>query len=185
MLLLMVKGENKGSGPAVLDKQPCPMCKKNTLTLTESETEVPYFGKLFVFSMSCSNCGYHKADVESEEQREPVKITFEVEGDDDLKTRIVKGSEAKIKIPHITTIEPGPASNGYVTNVEGILNRVKHQIEELKENEEDTAAKKKAKNMLKKLQKVLWGKEKIKIIIEDHTGNSAIISEKAAVGKLK
>ena len=39
--------------------------------------------------------------------------------------------------------------------------------------------------MLKKLWKVECGDEKLKIIIEDPSGNSAIISEKAKVEKLK
>ncbi len=168
-----------------LENQPCPMCREKTLTLIEDEKEIPYFGKVFVFSMSCSNCKYHKADVEAAEAKEPVKYTIEIDGEEDMKIRIVKSSQAVLKIPHVVTIEPGPASNGYVTNVEGILNRVKHQIETAKENEEDPAAKKKAKNLLKKLNKVMWGQEKLKIIIEDPSGNSAIISEKAVKTALK
>ena len=38
--------------------------------------------------------------------------------------------------------------------------------------------------MVKKLQNVLWGEEKLKITIEDPSGNSAIISEKAKRTKL-
>ena len=49
----------------------------------------------------------------------------------------------------------------------------------------DEELKKKAKNLLKKIQNILWGEEKIKIIIEDRTGNSAIISDKAVKEKLK
>ncbi len=168
-----------------LEKQPCPMCMQKTLTLIEDTKEVPYFGKVYVFSMSCSNCKYHKADVEIADKGEPSKYALEVSGGEDMKIRIVKSSEATVKIPHVVTIEPGTASSGYVTNVEGILNRVKHQIESLKESEDDPAAKKKAKNLLKKLAKVMWGKEKLKIIIEDPTGNSAIISDKAVKSKLK
>jgi zinc finger protein len=168
-----------------LEKQPCPMCKEKTLTLTEDEKEIPYFGKVYVFSMSCSNCKYHKADIEAAEDKEPCKYTIEISGEEDLKIRIVKSSQATVKIPHVVTIEPGPASNGYVTNVEGILNRVKHQIEVSRDNEEDPAAKKKAKNLLKKLNKVIWGQENLKIIIEDPSGNSAIISEKAVKSRLK
>jgi len=97
----------------------------------------------------------------------------------------VKSSEATVKIPHVGSIEPGPASQGFVTNVEGIINKIKEQIEYIKESEEDNVKKKKAKNLLKKLQKVLWGNEKLKIIIEDPTGNSAIISDKAERKKLK
>ena len=50
--------------------------------------------------------------------------------------------------------------------------------------EEDPAIKKKAKNQLKKLMKVMWGQEKMKIIIEDPSGNSAIISDRAVKSKL-
>jgi zinc finger protein len=170
--------------PDVLTGQPCPMCMKKTLTLTEGEREIPYFGKVYIYSMSCGNCKYHKADVEVAEKRPGAKYTFEVIGKDDLNVRIVKSSEATIKIPHITTITPGPGSNGFVTNVEGILKRVQKIIESLKENAEDNSDRKKAKNMLKKIQKVIWGQEKIKIIIEDKTGNSAIISERAIKSKI-
>ena len=50
----------------ILENQKCPMCLKNTLTLMECEKDIPYFGKVFLFSMSCSNqeCKYHKADLE-------------------------------------------------------------------------------------------------------------------------
>lgn len=162
----------------------CPICKKKKLTLMESEQEIPFFGKVFIFSMNCSNCKYHKADIESAERKEPCKYSFEINGEEDLKVRVVKSSEATVKLPFIMTIEPGPSSNGYVTNIEGILNRVEHAIETARDGEEDKDAKKRAKNMLKKLQKVMWGQEKLKITLEDPSGNSAIISEKAVKGKL-
>ena len=168
-----------------LDKQPCPICSQKALTLMEREEEIPYFGKVYIFSMNCSNCKFHKADVEAIEEKEPAKYTIEISGEEDIKIRIVKSSEATVKIPHVTTITPGPASIGYVSNIEGILNRVKHQIEVLRDESEEKSDKKKAKNLLKKLQKVMWGQETLKIIIEDPSGNSAIISDKAVVEKLK
>lgn len=167
-----------------IKNQPCPMCGKKGLTLIEDEIEVPFFNKLYVFSMTCSECKYHKADVEAAETKEPCKCTIEVDCTDDLKVRVVKSSHATVKIPHMISIDPGPAASGYVTNVEGILNRVKNAIEIAKEDAEDNSAKKKAKRMLKKLNKVIWGQEKLKIIIEDPSGNSAIISEKAERKKL-
>lgn len=168
-----------------LKGQKCPICGKKTLVLMQEQIEIPFFGKTLIFSMNCSDCKYHKADVESMEEKEPCKYTLEISKEDDLKIRIVRGSNATVKVPHITTIEPGEGANGYITNVEGILKRIKHQIEVVKETEEDDAAKKKAKNLLKKLTKIMWGQEKTKLIIEDPTGNSAIISEKAEKSKLK
>src|SRR3989338_5326805 len=128
---------------ATLPGQPCPMCGKSTLTLTETDTEVPYFGKVYLFSMTCSTCKYHKSDVETAEIQKPSKYSIDITSKDDLNIRIVKSASATVKIPHIGTIEPGASANGYVTNVEGILQRMKEQIEQIKETEEDDSLKKK------------------------------------------
>ncbi|MBR9691068.1 ZPR1 zinc finger domain-containing protein [Candidatus Woesearchaeota archaeon] len=172
------------SKPATMGGQKCPMCSKKTLTLMEDEREIPYFGLVYVFSMSCSKCKYHKADVEAAEKGEPAKWTIDVNSEDDLRIRVVKSGEATVKIPRIMTIESGPGSNGYVTNVEGILNRVKVMLEKTRDDAEDKSDRKKAKNMLKKVQNALWGRESMKIIIEDPSGNSAIISDKAEKSKI-
>lgn len=170
----------------VLAGQECPFCRTANLTLTEQDIDIPFFGKTSMFSMTCENCKYHKADVEACEPKEPCRYTFEISSEEDMKVRVVRSSEATIKIPHITTITPGPAANGYVTNIEGILNRVKYQVEHLRDEEDqDEEAKQKAKNMLKKLARVIGGQEKLKIIIEDPTGNSAILSERAVKEPMK
>ena len=64
--------QKKEDSTSTLSGQTCPMCRKNTLTLLESESEVPFFGKLFLFSMTCGSCKYHKAAVEAAEQHEPM-----------------------------------------------------------------------------------------------------------------
>jgi len=165
--------------PDTLKEQECPICHQKTLELTEAEAEIPYFGKCYLFSMSCSGCNFHKADVESAEEREPCKYTLEISSEEDMKIRVVKSSQATIKIPHVASVEPGPASNGYVTNVEGILERIKNETQTASDGEEDEEVKKKARNLIKKLNRVICGQEKIKMIIEDPSGNSAIISDKA------
>lgn len=177
--------EKEESQEENFEHHPCPLCGQKSLILTERETEVPYFGKVYLFSMTCDNCKYHKADVEATEPKDPVKYEFEISSEDDMKVRVVKSSEATVKLPHLATITPGPASQGYVTNIEGILSRVKYQVEAAKELEEDEEDKKKAKNLLKKILNITWGKEKQKIIIEDPSGNSAIISDKAVKISLK
>jgi len=166
-----------------IKKQPCPICRKKGLSLSEDEIEVPHFGKVFVFSMNCKECGYNKSDLEPAEKKEPAKYTLEVTSEEDLNIKIVKSGEATLKIPHIITIQPGPVSEGYITNVEGLLERVKKAVES-SIDEDDDNAKKKVKNMIKKINKVIFGREKIKIIIEDPSGNSAIISDKAQKSKI-
>jgi zinc finger protein len=168
----------------VLHGQDCPMCKAKTLTLTEQETEIPYFGQVYLFSMNCSTCKYHKADVEATEKHEPTKYSIEIDSEKDMNIRIVRSSDAYVKIPHMISMEPGESSQGFITNVEGLLRRFQKIIEMARDDAEDDDDKKKAKNMLKKIQRVMWGQEKLKIIIEDKSGNSAIVSEKAVKQKL-
>jgi zinc finger protein len=144
--------QSEESGPSMISGETCPFCHGKTLSLMESEVDVPFFGKTYIFSMDCSNCKYHKADVESaQEDSEPVKYSLEISSEQDMKTRVIKSSNATIKIPHIGNIEPGEAANGYITNVEGILQRMKKQIEMLRDDSEEEEDRKKAKNMLKKL----------------------------------
>lgn len=168
-----------------LKNQQCPICSEKKLTLREEEIDVPHFGKTFLFSMTCEGCGYRKTDIEAAEQKPPCKYTLEVADEKDLNIRIVKSGEATVKIPRIMTIEAGPTSEGFVTNVEGLLDRVKKVLQSSMDAEEEDDNKNKLKNMIKKVSKALAGHEGITIIIEDLTGNSAILSEKAVKTALK
>ena len=179
--------ESGEGGPALIRGEHCPFCNKKTLALMESEMDIPFFGRAYIFSMDCENpeCGYHKADVESaEENKGSAKYTLDISEEADMKIRVVKSSTATVKIPHVGNIEPGDAANGYVTNVEGILQRMKKQVEKIRDDQEaEEEDRSKAKNIVKKLTRVMWGQDKLKLIIEDPNGNSAIISPKAVKGK--
>src|SRR3989338_7441771 len=108
----------------------CPMCQKDSLMLYESEQDIPFFGKVFIFGMNCSSCGYKQSDVEAEKQKEGCKYEFIVESSKDLNVRVVKSSEATIKIPQLKmSVEPGVAADGFVSNLEGVLQRFKKILE--------------------------------------------------------
>lgn len=171
-----------------LEHETCPLCLKKTLTLIDDEQDIPYFGKVHILSMFCTNseCSYKESDVESEEEKEPCKLEFTIQNPKkDFSVRVVKSGQATIKIPQMRmSVEPGVASEGYVSNVEGVLERFKKILEGQRDTAEDDSDRKAAKNLLKKLWKVECGDEELKIIIEDPSGNSAIISDKTVVTKL-
>jgi len=136
--------------------------------------------------MSCSNCKYFKSDVEAEESKEPCRVTFTAENEEDLKVRVVKSSEATVLVPQMKmSMTPGPSSIGFVSNVEGLIDRFKSIIEGERDSTDEEDVRKNAKNLLKKIWKVKCGDVPLKIVIEDPSGNSAIISEKAEIKKLK
>ncbi|MFW5746755.1 MAG: ZPR1 zinc finger domain-containing protein, partial [Nanoarchaeota archaeon] len=168
-----------------LEGERCPICGKDSLTLMEARRDIPYFGVVYVFSMTCSECKYHKADLESEEEHDPVEVSITVDSEEDMNIRMVRSSMGEIKIPRMMTIEPGEDADGFVTNIEGLLTRVKKMLEFERDNTDDKSDQKKLKNMLKKLQRVMWGQDSLKITLKDPTGNSMIISEKAEIKKGK
>ena len=57
---------------------------KNTLTLMEAKEEIPYFGEVFVFSMTCSECNFRKADLEAAKVQEPSKFTIEISSEKEI-----------------------------------------------------------------------------------------------------
>ena len=83
------------------------------------------------------------------------------------------------------SVTPGMGAEGYVSNIEGVLQRFKKIVESERDTTEEPEIKKKAKNLLKKIWKVECGDEALKLVIEDPSGNSAIISERALITKLK
>jgi zinc finger protein len=170
----------------ILKNQECPICHKKTLNLSQEERSIPHFGVVLLFSMTCDNCKYHKADVECVEVKEPCKYTFIIENKKDLDVKVVKSSSATVKIPQLRMdVKPGPASEGYISNMEGVLTRFKKIIESERDSSEDQEVKKHARNLLKKLWKVELGEFPLKVVIEDPKGNSAILSEKAVKERLK
>jgi zinc finger protein len=143
--------------------------------------------------MSCTTCKYNKADIESEEEREPSKHEFTCESDEDLNVRVIRSSEGMITIGKLGSIEPGENAEGFISNVQGVLERFKKVVdaqklkpEDMEEaSDEDLAQHERAREMSKKLSRMLMGSDKVTISIEDPTGNSAIISEKTKITPLK
>jgi zinc finger protein len=102
-----------------------------------------------------------------------------VESVEDLSIRVVRGSSGAIEIPDLgVRIDPGPACEAFVSNVEGILLRVIQVVEQmlpgLQGSEQESAV-----TLLNRIGEVREGKLPVTLIIEDPCGNSAIVSGKA------
>jgi len=170
----------------IAHNQDCPVCGEKTLTIIEDENDIPYFGKVALFSMQCKSCGYRQSDVEALEKKDPARYEIEVNCKKDLDIRVVRSSEGMIKIPTLRmSLEPGTGAQGFVSNIEGVLLRFKKIVEGQRDDAEDPSIKKSAKTLLKKMWKIECGDMPCKIVVEDKTGNSVIISPKVKVTKLK
>lgn len=160
----------------------CPVCGgKETLKAIQHIHEIPYFGKVMGSTIICERCGYRNADVIILEDRPPKLYTVRVENEKDLFTRVVRSKSGTIELEEIgVKIEPGPAAEGFVTNVEGILERVREallMVREFRKQEGDEEAVKRVDEILKYIKDVKEGKKPLTVRISDPLGNSALIGE--------
>ncbi|MDY1591517.1 MAG: ZPR1 zinc finger domain-containing protein [Methanofastidiosum sp.] len=157
----------------------CPSCNRKSLRVTNTIISIPYFGEVLDFTILCSNCGYRRADIMPVEIKKPSRYSLNVESACDVSIRIVKSSTCTIRIPELgVTVEPGPLSEGYISNVEGLLSRISKVISmgmKMGEDEE----KKNGKELIDKINRLVEGQETVCIILEDPLGYSAIASDKA------
>ncbi|ASJ02183.1 hypothetical protein A3L09_02320 [Thermococcus profundus] len=161
----------------------CPICGgKGTLKAIQYVHEIPYFGKVMESTIICEKCGYRNADVMILEDRPPKLYTVKVEEEKDLFTRMVRSKSGTIELDEIgVKIEPGPAAEGFITNVEGVLERVRETLlmaKEFKRQEGDEEAVKRADEILEYIKEVKEGKKPLTVRIMDPLGNSALVGEK-------
>lgn len=161
----------------------CPICGgKNTLKALNHIHEIPYFGKVMESTIICEKCGYRNSDVMLLEEKDPKLYMVKVEEEKDLFTRVVRSKSGTIELEEIgIKIEPGPASQGFVTNIEGVLERARETLlmaRNFKKEENDEGSIKKIEEILKYIEDVKEGKKALTVKIMDPFGNSALIGEK-------
>ena len=165
---------------------PCPMCS-STMEFTWVTTEVPHFGEVLLITGICE-CGFRHSDTITLTQKEPSRHTLQVSCVEDLFARVIRSPSGTIHIPEFgVDIEPGPASDAAVTNVEGVLDRVKDVVAfatraAMKADDPDRI--KRGFELLEQIEEALNGRYPFTLIVEDPFGQSSIISEKSVVEPL-
>ncbi len=91
-----------------------------------------------------------------------------------------------ISIPELgVRIDPGPACEGFVSNVEGVLNRIGKVLESLLSWAETGKERERIRSLQGSLEKVREGRLAATLVIEDLSGNSAIIADKVKVCRIE
>ncbi len=162
---------------------PCPACGRE-LNVVTALYDTPYFGKILITSISCE-CGFKHSDSFSAEINDPIRFKLEIKNDT-LFSKVVRSTSATVRIPELgLAMEPGPASQGFITNVEGILMRFQEIVEMAKRwNSDNHDAVKRCEFIIEKLKLAMEGKERLTLVLEDPYGNSAIIDDRVFMEKL-
>lgn len=158
----------------------CPVCKiKGSLRVKTITEEIPYFGEVMETTLLCSECGYKHSDIICLEAKEPVQYSLKVDKSK-MNVRVVKSQSATINIPELgVKVEPGPQSQGYVSNIEGVLNRFEKAVQTAFKWAENENTKKNALNLLDDIEKIKNGEKKVTLIIQDPFGHSLVEDKEA------
>ena len=163
----------------------CPTCRRNSLTLTEFVENVDYFGPVLLTTISCTQCGYRDADVASLSEGKPSIIRAQITSTRDLTMKVIRSSSATIHIPRLgISISPVSSAEGFITNVEGVLDRIQPILEGVVPNL-SARQKKRAEAILADLKKAREGHLSFILELRDPSGNSAIAGSNTSKIKKK
>ncbi|MFA4934543.1 MAG: ZPR1 zinc finger domain-containing protein [Candidatus Methanoperedens sp.] len=170
------------SRPLTVTKSVCPLCSKELVT-NWVEDNIPFFGEVMHITSICE-CGFRYSDTLILAQRKPVHYELKIKTPDDIDARVVRSTSGTIRIPELgIDIEPGPASESFVSNIEGVLDRVA-EILGMASRWGEKEKTERALELLSILEKIKAGEYEITVIIEDPLGNSAIIAKNATSREL-
>jgi zinc finger protein len=156
----------------------CPSCGNGNLKITSMLYSIPFFNELAMFSMECPECGFKHNDIFSTEQRPPSRWSLVVDDQSLLSVRVVRSSSGTIRIPEYgIDVEPGPFAESFISNVEGVLFRIRSVVETAIAFADTDGQRQRGEEILDGLDKVMQGEQTITLIIEDPAGISAILPE--------
>lgn len=157
---------------------PCPTCN-NEIEYIYTTENIPFFSDILIISAVCPSCGYKFTDTQMLKHGEPVRYVFRTSREEDLSVRIVRSMSAAIEIPELgVRIDPGPTCQGFVSNIEGVLDRIVQAVGSAIVGGDDEE-RENARILLEKIAQVKSGELPVTIILEDPSGNSAIVSDDA------
>ena len=154
----------------------CPSCDSDNVVISQTEYNVEHFGTVLFNTIRCSKCGYKHTDVLSLEKREPIRVRAKIDSLANLDIKVIKSGTATVSIPEFgATITPGPNSEGFITNVEGVLAKVEDALTFMLSSA-DAEHVKLGQKILGEIRKARDSEPHFTIIIEDPLGNSSLVA---------
>lgn len=150
------------------------------MVLRSLDLDLPYFGGALQTTLLCPGCGYRHADLLLTTRHEPVRFTLRVAGPEQLSARVARSSSGTIRIPEIgAAMEPGPRAEAFISNVEGVLRRFLDVVRGQESTAETSARRTTIAAVRTRIEGLIDGREPFTFVLEDPTGNSAVVDADA------
>jgi len=165
---------------------PCPICSvEGELKMRSHSAEIPYFGEHTQVTLLCDHCGWRQTDFIPADGAKPNGWNILVDDEEILRTRVVRSSSCTICIPELDLeVNPGTSNAGYVSNVEGVMNRFVDVIEMVSADfspEHSASEIAECAEMLSRLNSIMNGdfSQPVSIELLDPRGHSQILHAEA------
>ena len=144
----------------------CPVCGKKGFSVSQRLDNIPYIGEVLETFASCKYCKYKTHDILPLTKKEYPKLQkLKVSNSKDLERRVVKSKYCQITIPEIELdISPGPGSESYISNVEGVIDRIIYSLKSIKKMNDSKNKKNRIEEKIQLLEDAKKEKNKITII---------------------
>ncbi len=165
---------------------PCPICNsENGLILNVHTSEIPYFGEHTEMTIICNECGWRNTDFIPSEGKKPSLWSLVIDNSEFMTTRVVRSSSCTVRIVELgLEVEPGDNATGYISNVEGVLNRFSDAIamiqrSAIRDGEEGKEKVESCQELIDRISKIKNGDEPVELLLLDPNGHSQILHESA------
>jgi len=170
-------------------EQSCPICgEENSLKMLAHTSEIPYFGEHTQITMSCQSCGWRVTDFIPAEGKKAGSWKLVVNSTEHISSRVVRSSSCTVRIEELgLEVSPGSSSTGYISNVEGVLDRFSSAIGTIRlqaESEEDDEMLSKCDELLSRIDLVKNGELVVTLELLDPVGHSQILHEEAVSSEI-
>ncbi|MDP7659139.1 MAG: ZPR1 zinc finger domain-containing protein [Candidatus Thalassarchaeaceae archaeon] len=167
-------------------EQNCPICHSEAgLTLIVHNSEIPYFGEHTEMTLVCDSCGWRHTDFIPAEGKKASAWSMNISEKNHLNTRVVRSSSCTVRIVELgLEVEPGDNATGYISNIEGVLNRFEDAIgiilrSAMLEGEEEIDTVGACQELISKLNLIKNGEDIAEILLLDPMGHSQILHKDA------
>jgi zinc finger protein len=170
---------------------PCPVCSQSgKVKMISHIDEIPYFGEHTQVTLLCDSCGWRQTDFIPAEGKKAGAWSLVIDAEEKLTARVVRSSSCTVSLPELDIqVNPGSNATGYVSNVEGVMQRfldiirmierdLVAEVDALEDNERATATEHMATLQNMKLAIGQLGEPKanpLTIVLLDPHGHSMIL----------
>ena len=138
----------------------------------------------------CNECGWRHTDFIPSEGKKPSVWSLVIDNSDLMTTRVVRSSSCTVRIVELgLEVEPGDNATGYISNVEGVLNRFSDAISmiqrgAIRDGEEGKEKVESCQELIDRISRVKNGQEPVELLLLDPNGHSQILHESATSTEL-